>query len=393
MTTTACRCPIRPAVTAATSIAFLLTAVASPSARAATPDGEIVTVAYTGTEQTVVVPSDVCAVTVDAFGAAGGRAPLGVSHAADVTEGASGGMGGEVAAEIEVRAGQRLGVNVGGAGTTGVAGPFGNPGEFGKGGYNGGGEPGGRQDAGGYPGAGGGGATTVALDDAVVIIAGGGGGAGGTYDYDGDEVGRGGDGGQSGTNGADGAVAGYPDQYRVGRGGTSGGGGGAGGAAGVSTPDGTMPGAPGGDANGTEGGDGGRLDVGFSDVTGGGGGGGGAHGGGAGGGAGTYGFNGVGGGGGGGGSSTGPADAVFTTGARAGDGEVLLQWHTCSPSPSPSPSPSSETPTPTPAPGSTRPALPQTGDRTNTGLLTAGVAALLATGVALVSLARRGRRS
>ena len=111
------------------------------------------TFAFTGAEQTFVVPSGVTAITVVARGAAGA--------------GFSAGRGARAFAVLPVRPGERLAVYVGGAGTGGT------------GGFNGGAD-GGRTIRYGQRGDGGGGASDVRehgdrLTDRILVAAGGGG--------------------------------------------------------------------------------------------------------------------------------------------------------------------------------------------------------------------------
>lgn len=223
------------------------------------------TFTYTGAEQTYPVPSGVCQVAVDAYGAQGGYGG----------GGGGGGYGGRAQATIAATVGQTLSIYVGGIGGAGGVG--------GAAGYNGGNHGG--SGASVYfsnHGGGGGGASDVrqggnGLDNRVVVAGGGGGGA-----YSGSSGGLGGD--FSGFGGGGGGFGG-------GRG--TGGGGGSGGSGG----------------NGSSGGFGGT----------------GSYGGGGGGGGGYYG----GGGGGGGGSNLVPSGGTSSIGVWSGNGQVILKPIPC----------------------------------------------------------------
>ena len=76
--------------------------------------------AYTGGEQSFVVPAGVCSVTVDAFGAEGGANP-----STDTLGGSIPGLGGEATATITVTPGETLTVVVGGEGVGGANGTAG----------------------------------------------------------------------------------------------------------------------------------------------------------------------------------------------------------------------------------------------------------------------------
>ncbi|HEY6325308.1 MAG TPA: hypothetical protein VIW73_02160 [Candidatus Cybelea sp.] len=136
---------------------------------------------YIGKSQEFVVPQSVKRITVDARGAAGA--------------GRSAGRGGRVVAVITVTPGERLIVNVGGAGKREA------------GGFNGGAHGGtGANCTGVCPGYGGGGASDVRRRGATLlaklVVAGGGGGEGGAFVQ---RFGAGGDGGGTlGGNGRDG---------------------------------------------------------------------------------------------------------------------------------------------------------------------------------------------
>jgi hypothetical protein len=243
------------------------------------------------------VPANVCSVTVDAFGAAGGSV---VGRALG-----GGGLGGEALATFSVTPLEALQVNVGGRGGDGdIATTVG-----GSGGFNGGAKGGNGVIPGG--GGGGGGASDVrrlpnALGDRL-IVAGGGGGAG--------NANLGGGGG--GTTGGDGFPQ-FPLVFAFGSGG--GGGtqtaGGLGGSPGTSAAGNASSGGPGSVGFGGVGGD----STGGAPGGPGGGGGGGLYGGGGGGG-GAAGNNG---GGGGGGSGFGPSGVTFTIGVRTSDGMVTV---------------------------------------------------------------------
>jgi hypothetical protein len=251
--------------------------------------------AYTGEVQTFTVPADVCAMTVDAFGAAGNDGeiidvvPVGLTPAGASFDVAPGGLGGRATAAIAVTPGETLEVHVGGQGFVT------------EGGFNGGGDGGNTE---GGPSGGGGGASDVRRGSDLsgrLVVAGGGGGGG----AEGDGVGGAG----GGATGGDGADSGD---------GSAGGGGGtqsAGGAAATGDP------TAGAGALGV-GGDGG---VGEFDNDSGGGGGGGYYGGGGGAGD-TEEADSDDGGGGGGGSGFGPAGVTFETGVNEGDGSVTLTW-------------------------------------------------------------------
>jgi hypothetical protein len=127
-----------------------------------------ITFTYTGADASFVVPDGVCGLRFEL--AAGNGGP-----AADVEEGLTipGGVGGTIAATVNVHPGDTMTVDVGGAGASG---PDGGAGGFGENAYPGGGD-GGTVGAGG---GGGGGQTTVRHNSLLVILAGGGGGAGGS---------------------------------------------------------------------------------------------------------------------------------------------------------------------------------------------------------------------
>ncbi|MFE4592313.1 prealbumin-like fold domain-containing protein [Streptomyces laurentii] len=260
------------------------------------------TFAFTGAPEQVTVPENVCAVTVDAFGAAGGGGQYGVP----------GGLGAEVSAAFGVTAGEVLTVNVGGAGHSG---DDSDP-QRTLGGYNGGGRGGAYIADGqiaGIAAGGGGGRTTIGTGTTPLVVAGGGGGGGASFFAT--AIG-GGDAGETGEPGQ-----GLPgdDEGKPGRPG------GEGGQGGINAPHTDPNGENGSPAVGPVGGAGGNS---ILDPHGGAGGGGGAGATGGGGGAAspTASNSGAGGGG---GSSSGPTSAVFTTGARQGNGEATLTWVPC----------------------------------------------------------------
>lgn len=263
-----------------------------PAGAAFIAEPQTVTFAHTGTSQSFTVPENTCFVTVDAYGAEGGRGQNTDERRAD------GGKGGRASAAIEVEPGEVLLVRVGGRGI-GI-----------QGGYNGGGNAGNasEDDAGG-----GGGASDVRrspydLTDRL-IVAGGGGGGGADADGGGSTFANGGAGG--GAEGRAGNGSSSTPPTSPGRGGTQ-----------------TAGGARGsGDSTARAGtfGNGGRGGLGASGDDTGGGGGGGWYGGG--GGAGENDDQRTdGGAGGGGGSGYGPAGVTFATGVRSGHGLVDITW-------------------------------------------------------------------
>lgn len=221
-----------------------------------------VTFAYTGAQQSWVVPTGVTSIAVDMAGASGS------SYAA------AGGLGSRVQGTIAVTAGSTLTATVGGA-TAGASGGWGG-GPGGQGGAN----------------AGGGGGGSV-LQLASTILAAAAGGGGGTY--------GGVPGGSGGAEGASSAAGG-------GLPGTSEGPG-AGGAAGVG-------GAAGSSGSSSTGGAGGATST-----YGGGGGGGGYYGGGGGGSS-----SDSSGGGGGGGLSVAPSGGTITNAYQSGNGYITISW-------------------------------------------------------------------
>ena len=111
--------------------------------------------AYTGSQQTFVVPAGVSTITIKAWGAQGGTA--------------NGGLGGYSTGNLSVSQGQTLFLYVGGQGATGQTG-----------GFNGGGTGGYDTNGGGTIGSGGGGASdvrtgTIGLGNRVLVAGGGGG--------------------------------------------------------------------------------------------------------------------------------------------------------------------------------------------------------------------------
>src|SRR5580658_3608805 len=175
---------------------------------------------YTGKEQRFVVPSGVTKVSVTLRGAAGQGWPVYYTNFPPLF-----GSGGRVDAEIPVKPGETLYVNVGG-----------QPVGLGHGGFNGGGNSG-TGSGSHYEGAGGGGSTDVRINgDKLkdrILVAGGGGGMGCCFES--------GD-GSGGSGGGETGVAGSPSGF--------GGGGGSqvqGGAGGAGEQQyGSKSGAPGG---------------------------------------------------------------------------------------------------------------------------------------------------
>ncbi|MGA4541060.1 prealbumin-like fold domain-containing protein [Uniformispora flossi] len=275
---------------------------AALAATAPSPRQASQTFTFTGAPEQFTVPADVCEVTVDAFGAAGGIGQYGVS----------GGRGAEVSATFGVTPGQVLTVNVGGAGHSGEDG---DPART-QGGYNGGGRGGAYIANGqisGIAAGGGGGRTTVGTGTTALVVAGGGGGGGASFFAT--AIG----GGNAGEVGEPGQGLPGDDEGKPGRPG------GEGGQGGVNAPHTDPNGENGSPAVGPVGGAGGNS---ILDPHGGAGGGGGAGATGGGGGAASP-TSSNSGAGGGGGSSSGPANAVFTTGARQGNGEATLTWEPC----------------------------------------------------------------
>lgn len=275
---------------------------------------------YTAGAQSFVVPSGVCEITVDAFGAKGGNGgifDLVLTDRPGVTTGygggsgdvsaqqlaGPGGFGGRATGTLTVTPGETLTIMVGGKGGSPLFLPF----VPGPGGFNGGGSGGSGEGSGG---GGGGGATDIrqggtGLANRVLVAPGGGGGGAGGPGGDGAEGGAGG--GINGSDGEDGAGTAVTESGTGGDGATGGGGGAAGTNATLSG--GGTPGTAGSLGQGGTGG---------SHGDGGGGGGGGLYGGGGGG----AGFEGSGGGGGG-GSGLGP---TLQGDANPGHGFVNITW-------------------------------------------------------------------
>jgi hypothetical protein len=104
--------------------------------------GQSLTFNYTGSTQSWTVPSGVCSISVDAYGAQGGDNPA-----------RTGGLGARIKGDFSVSAGQVITVIVGAKGQSGIA-------------YS------------GYTGGGGGGGTGAVIGSTALVIAGGGGAAG-----------------------------------------------------------------------------------------------------------------------------------------------------------------------------------------------------------------------
>ena len=178
------------------------------------------TVNYTGSSQTVTIPSGVTQVEIGAYGAAGGGAPYDTSSPPD----SDGGFG---AGFLTVTPGEQLTVLAGGAGSivknaaAGVGG-YGGGGNGGKGGVSG--------ENGVFGGGGGGGGTFIwGPAGSLLLAAGGGGGANGEQNSGGDGgIGHGtaGDGGTGNSGASPPACDGLPNCYpSVGFGATATGGG------------------------------------------------------------------------------------------------------------------------------------------------------------------------
>ena len=270
---------------------------------------------FTGALDSFIVPSGITSISIEALGAGGGSGATGGNSAS----GGAGGKGSKATGTLTVTPGQKLYIQVGGAGSTPT------------GGYNGGGN-GGSTNAGG-----GGGASDVrypGYSTSDRIIVGGGGGGGGRAGCEGVTVtgARGGDGDGNGNNGTD---ASTPGGFA---GGGFGGVGSTFGAKGIGC--GGFLGADGTSGNSSgQGGNGGGGQscccFTFGSIPGGGGGGGGYLGGGGGGGgsAGTTGCSGndkgAGGGGAGGSSNTGGVTSGSTiAGVQSGNGRVKITWGT-----------------------------------------------------------------
>ena len=254
------------------------------------------TFGYTGSDQTWTVPPGVMSAIVDVQGAQGGNV--------DTSPGVSfttGGLGGEVTAELALSPGAAVTVVVGGQGGS-VLGCGGGVTGVGAGGFNGG-APGSNPSC---PSAGGGGASDVRIGGSVlsdrVLIAGGGGGASNAAC---ESAGGESDGGAGGgpTGGAGRVGDGSCGSSVGGSGGNQTGTSGSGQLGAGSQGTGVLPG--GGCCGGVPGG-----------------GGGGGYYGGAGGGNDT---------GGGGGSGFGPAGTTFSTGVRSGDGTITISYTVVTP--------------------------------------------------------------
>ncbi len=168
--------------------------VATAASSGAQADSE--SYAYTGEDETFVVPAGVCQLEIDAVGANGADA---ITN--EVDSPALGGDGGVISALVPVTAGEELLVQVGGPGTSngGI-----NPGFGGSSGASLSGGDGGTSPGDGFAGAGGGGASAVSRASGATLIAAGGGGGGGGQSFSGVQVSAdGGDGG--GEAGGDGA--------------------------------------------------------------------------------------------------------------------------------------------------------------------------------------------
>ena len=128
-----------------------------------------ITFTYTGDYYSWTVPSGITSITVDAYGAEGGKSNYSVNSAVP-------GKGGRIQATLTATAGETLYLYVGGAGTS-VASITSNTASAG---WNGGGK-GGYGNGSGYWGAGGGGATDIRTTagslSSRILVAGGGGGA------------------------------------------------------------------------------------------------------------------------------------------------------------------------------------------------------------------------
>jgi hypothetical protein len=287
-------------IAAATMAAGLLIGPAT-SVGAGPPAGEVtVAFAFTGAAEDWQVPDDVCEITVEALGAAGGDG--------DVSPNAGeGGLGGEAVATLAVTPLETLTVTVGGRGgdaTSDITGA-------GPAGFNGGGA-GGEETGGTFgSGGGGGGMTDVTRGSDYLVVAGGGGGGGGSGSSSG-LGGNGGSGGGAGTPGGDPTPI-----IGITNGATGGEAGGDGGAGGTPSTGGDA-GDPGSTGQGGSGGDG-LFD-------GGGGGGGGYLSGGGGGGGHSLSPAANGAGGGGGGAGFTPDGTGMADGVQAGDGALEIRY-------------------------------------------------------------------
>lgn len=156
------------ATAALAGAALALTGV-SPAVAAPAPE----TIAFTGAPASTVVPTGVCAVTINAVGGGGGNT---FGFAAGLN--GAGAAGANITATYKVRPGMAVDAIVGGGGQmshTGNAVPV-------FGGYPDGGE-GGTTPDGRHRGAGGGGSTSVSIGGLELIVAGAGGGLGGGHSY------------------------------------------------------------------------------------------------------------------------------------------------------------------------------------------------------------------
>lgn len=130
----------------------------------------VLTFAYSGDYYAWTVPSGVTTITVDAYGAQGGKSTCTYNTVA------SGGLGGRVQSRLSVTAGETLYLYVGGQGASASASSTSiSPG------WNGGGRGGVGNASSGYWGSGGGGATDIRSSAGVlnsrILVSGGGGGA------------------------------------------------------------------------------------------------------------------------------------------------------------------------------------------------------------------------
>lgn len=130
----------------------------------------VLTFTYSGDYYAWTVPSGVTTITVDAYGAQGGKSTCTYNTVA------SGGLGGRVQSRLSVSAGETLYLYVGGQGSTASASDMST-----SPGWNGGGRGGVGNASSGYWGSGGGGATDIRSSAGVlnsrILVSGGGGGA------------------------------------------------------------------------------------------------------------------------------------------------------------------------------------------------------------------------
>jgi VCBS repeat-containing protein len=211
------------------ALALLVPSGIAYADRTCVPSGSdvVCTFSYTGAAQTWTVPDGVTQATFDVSGAQGGS---------NTRHDAPNGVGGMAHATIAVTPGDKLQINVGGAGADGTIGAPNAIVAGGAGGFNGGAAGGSANGIGGgsgESGGGGGGASDIRtgafkLDDRLIVAGGGGGagaatgpggGAGGGGAGGGSEGGRGGDGtpflgnngfGGSGGSASSGGVGGNP---------------------------------------------------------------------------------------------------------------------------------------------------------------------------------------